>query len=152
MPAIKIKKETEPRMTKKTKSPQKDVYFEAVGRRKTSIARVRIWDNNSGDILINDKRHTEYFSTEELSATANAPLRKLKILEKFGVSAIVAGGGSTGQAEAVRHGLARALIKYDPELRTRLKKFGFLKRDPRKKERKKYGLRKARRAPQWSKR
>lgn len=151
MPAAKTK--SKPKTTTKKKAIKKsDKYFEAVGRRKTSIARVRIWDDGRGSILINNKKHTEYFPTEELATTANAPLRKLKMLEKFRVSVVVTGGGPTGQAEAIRHGLARALVKHDPELRTRLKKFGFLKRDPRKKERKKYGLKKARRAPQWSKR
>lgn len=137
---------------KKKKSKSTKKYYEAVGRRKTSVARVRLTEDNSGKIVINGKDYQEYLPTEELYTTANAPLRKIKMLEKFGVSATVKGGGPTGQAEAIRHGLARTLVEYDPELRLRLKKSGYLKRDPRQKERKKYGLKKARRAPQWSKR
>ena len=127
-------------------------YFEAVGRRKTSSARVRIWEDKSGQFLINDKDYNSYLSGERLSASVSAPLRKIKMLNKFSVSARVYGGGITGQAEAVRHGLARALTIYDPNLRTTLKKSGYLKRDPRKVERKKAGLKKARKAAQWSKR
>ncbi|MEX0877936.1 MAG: 30S ribosomal protein S9 [Candidatus Spechtbacterales bacterium] len=123
-----------------------------MGRRKSSVARVRIWDNGSGKFTINGEDHTKYLPTEDLITAANGPLRKLKMLEKFEVSVIVNGGGSRGQAEAIRHGLARAVVKYDAEMRLRLKKSGFLKRDPREKERKKYGLKKARKAPQWSKR
>lgn len=136
----------------KTIKPNKDKYFEAVGRRKTSTARVRIWIDDSGVFVINDKDYKKFLTTEELMLVANAPLRKIKMLEKFKVSALVTGGGIRGQAEAIRHGIARALVEYDPELRLRLKKSGYLKRDPRSKERKKYGLKKARRAPQWSKR
>lgn len=135
-------------------STQKPIerYFETVGRRKTSIARVRIFPNDSNSFSVNNKDYKHFFSTEELITTANAPLRKIKMLEKFGVTARVQGGGIRGQAEAIRHGIARALVLYDPELRLRMKKSGYLKRDPRSKERKKYGLKKARRAPQWSKR
>lgn len=140
--------------TGKTKKPAKKAgkYFEGVGRRKTSIARVRIWADKGGKFSINEKDYLKYLPTEELGTVANAPLRKLKMLEEFSVTAVVSGGGPRGQAEAIRHGLARALVKHDSELRLRLKKSGFLKRDPRKKERKKYGLKKARKAPQWSKR
>lgn len=130
----------------------KGKYYEAVGRRKTSVARVRLTEDGSGKIIINGKDYQEYLPTEELATVANAPLRKIKMLEKFGVTVIVKGGGLSGQAEAIRHGLARTLEEYDPELRLRLKKSGYLKRDPRQKERKKYGLKKARKAPQWSKR
>lgn len=148
------KEEKNTTKTKKasTKSKTTTKYYEAVGRRKTSVARVRLMEDNSGKITINGKDYMEYLSTEELATVANAPLRKIKMLEKFGVTAVVKGGGITGQAEAIRHGLARTLVEYDPELRLRLKKSGYLKRDPREKERKKYGLKKARRAPQWSKR
>ncbi|MDX1535284.1 MAG: 30S ribosomal protein S9 [Candidatus Spechtbacterales bacterium] len=138
---------------KKTKKKaKKGKYYEAVGRRKTSVARVRLMEDDSGKIVINGKDYEEYLPTEELATTANAPLRKIKMVEKFGVTVVVSGGGLSGQAEAIRHGLARALVEYDPELRLRLKKSGYLKRDPRQKERKKYGLKKARKAPQWSKR
>ena len=136
------------------KTPRKKVsgYFEAVGRRKTSVARVRITADKSNKIIVNNKDYKEYFPTEELQVTANAPLRKTKLAEEFGVTVLVKGGGPTGQAEATRHGVARALIKYDEGLRLRVKKSGYLKRDPREKERKKYGLKRARKAAQWSKR
>jgi len=148
----KIKKAEKNPVAKKSSPVKKDKYFEAVGRRKTSTARVRIWADDSGTILVNGKDYKKFFATEDLATVANAPLRKLKMLEKFKVSVLVSGGGDTGQAEAMRHGLARALVEFDPELRLRVKKSGYLKRDPRKKERKKYGLKKARKAPQWSKR
>ena len=127
-------------------------YFEAVGRRKNATARVRIWVDDSGEIIVNGKDYKKYFPTEDLATIANAPLRKIKMLEKFKVSVLTSGGGVSGQAEAMRHGLARALVEHDPELRLRVKKSGYLKRDPRVKERKKYGLKKARKASQWSKR
>ena len=115
---------------KKTTTPKKETslpkkggkYFEGIGRRKRSRARVRIWVDNSEIFTINEKDSKEYLPTEELATTANAPLRKLKMLQQFKVSAIVYGGGTRGQAEAVRHGLARALVKYDPDLRLSLKK------------------------------
>jgi small subunit ribosomal protein S9 len=139
---------------KKTKTPKAKIgkYFEAVGRRKTSVARVRIFPDKKSIFTVNGKALKDFFGTDELATVANAPLRKIKMLEEMSVSAKVLGGGIRGQAEAVRHGIARALEKYEPELRLRLKKSGYLKRDPRAKERKKYGLRGARRAPQFSKR
>lgn len=128
-------------------------YFEAVGRRKTSVARVRIFpEDKSKSIVINDRTPDDFFSTKELYTKANSPLRKIQKLDEVSISIKTTGGGPTGQAEAIRLGIARALVKYDTELRLRFKKAGFLKRDPRAKERKKYGLRGARRAPQWSKR
>ncbi len=140
--------------TTKKSSTKKQKYYEAVGRRKTSVSRVRVipaTKKNAG-ITVNGKNYTDYFKTEELSTVANAPLRKIKMLEQFYITVQTKGGGVRGQADATRHGIARALVKYDPELHNRFKKSGFLKRDPRKKERKKYGLKKARRAPQWRKR
>ena len=138
---------------KNNKKTYEGKYFEAVGRRKTSVARVRIFpDDKQVKFLINGKTPDEFFSTKELQLTANYPLRKVKQVDGFSVSVKTKGGGITGQAEAIRLGIARALVKYDPEMRLRFKKIGFLKRDPRAKERRKYGLRKARRAPQWSKR
>ena len=128
-------------------------YFEAVGRRKTSVARVRIFpDDKQKKFTINDRTPEDFFGTKELYTKANSPLRKIKKLEDFSVSVKTNGGGITGQSEAIRLGIARALVKYDSEMRLNFKKAGFLKRDPRAKERKKYGLRGARRAPQWSKR
>ena len=126
-------------------------YFEAVGRRKTAIARVRMY-TRSGDVIINGKKYGEYFPTLDLQKTVEDALQKMKLWGRFRVSIKVSGGGIHAQAEAVRHGLARCLIKFNPDFRKRLKRVGFLKRDPRAKERKKFGLKKARRAPQWAKR
>jgi len=125
-------------------------YFEGVGRRKTAVARVRITEASRHSFVVNDKKLEDYFKTDEQMATAKDPLSVLTA--KFKVTVKVSGSGLPAQSEAIRHGLARALEKYDPVLRSELKEKGFLKRDPRKKERKKFGLKKARRAPQWSKR
>lgn len=132
-------------------SAVKDRYYEAVGRRKTAVARVRLFTKGSG-FFINDKQHTDYFSTAELQKIAEDSLHKMKSFERFRISVHVSGGGLHSQAEAMRHGIARALIIFNPDFRKRLKRAGFLKRDPRMKERKKFGLKKARRAPQWAKR
>lgn len=121
------------------------------GRRKTSVARVRLVPGN-GNIVINDKDIEEYFDYETLRTIAREPLVITEQADKFDVLVNVQGGGFTGQAGAIRHGIARALLEADPELRPLLKKAGHLTRDPRMKERKKYGLKGARRAPQFSKR
>ncbi|MBI3588985.1 MAG: 30S ribosomal protein S9 [Candidatus Liptonbacteria bacterium] len=126
-------------------------YFGAVGRRKTAIARVRVTSGH-GSFYVNEKEIGQYFQSPELSEVARHPLKNLKLGDKFNVSAHVSGGGLRSQTEAIRHGLARALILLDPELKKRLRVFGFLTRDSRMVERKKYGLKKARRAPQWKKR
>lgn len=131
------------------KKPER--YFEAVGRRKTSVARVRLF-TRAGDFLVNGKPHNVYFPTLELQKNAEEALQKMKLWGRFRVSVKVLGGGIHSQAEAVRHGLARCLVKFNPDFRKRLKRAGFLRRDPRMKERKKFGLKKARRAPQWAKR
>lgn len=123
----------------------------ATGRRKTSIAKVWVAPG-SGRIIINRKPMDEYFGLETLKVDVKRPLEVTNTSGKFDVIASVKGGGFTGQAGAVRHGIARALLKIDNEFRPMLKKEGFLTRDPRMKERKKYGLKKARRAPQFSKR
>jgi len=123
----------------------------ATGRRKTSIAKVWVAPG-SGRIIINRKPMDEYFGLETLKVDVKRPLEVTNTSGKFDVIASVKGGGFTGQAGAVRHGIARALLKIDDEFRPMLKKEGFLTRDPRMKERKKYGLKKARRAPQFSKR
>lgn len=128
-----------------------DRYFEAVGRRKTASARVRLF-TKPGDFTINEKTYSHYFPTSALQKIAEDSLQKMKLLGRFRVSVIVSGGGIHAQAEALRHGLARCLEKFNPDFRKRLKRAGFLKRDPRMKERKKFGLKKARRAPQWQKR
>ena len=132
-------------------SPQPARFVEAVGRRKTAVARVRITPGN-GQVLVNNRDLAGYFKLPRLEATARAPLEELKVKDKFDVSAKVIGGGLSAQAEAVRHGLARALTIFDIEFKKRLRSMGFLTRDSRMVERKKYGLKKARRAPQWQKR
>lgn len=125
-------------------------YTEAVGRRKTATARVRLSDAKTSSLVVNGKTASEYFPLEVLVKTAFSPLVLLGVT--YAVSAKVSGGGHKAQAEAVRLGISRAMIELVPEQRKDLKLKGFLKRDPRAKERKKFGLKGARRAPQWSKR
>ena len=128
----------------------KDKFFEGVGRRKTAVARVRI-GAHFAETQVNGKKFAEYFTIPRLREIVIAPLTQLKLTkEHFTVK--VNGGGQKAQAEAVRHGLSRALILQDPDLKKRLRGLGFLTRDSRMVERKKYGLKKARRAPQWAKR
>lgn len=127
-------------------------YTEAVGRRKTATARVRLTEAPKNSIIVNDKDVATYFETLALQKVATDSLQHPQAPGKFKVTAHVNGGGIASQAEAVRHAIARALIKHTPAVRTALKKEGFLKRDPRAKERRKFGLKKARKAPQWSKR
>lgn len=122
-----------------------ETYIATVGRRKTSIARVRLQDGQ-GLITINNKE------VKDIHPTIKEPLELTGLTKKVDVSVKVMGGGATGQIEAIRHGVSRALIKYNPETKTTLKKAGFLTRDPRAKERKKPGLKGARKSPQWSKR
>ena len=126
--------------------------FIATGRRKKSVARVRLIPGGTGNIVINKRDLDDYFGLETLKIIVRAPLNLTDTLGKFDVSVNVYGGGTTGQAGAIRHGISRALCVADPELRGALKKAGFMTRDPRMKERKKYGLHAARRAPQFSKR
>lgn len=126
-------------------------YFYGTGRRKSSVARVRIY-NGSGKVTINDREMDDFFGLETLKLIVRQPLMLTGTADKFDIVVRVAGGGVSGQAGAIRHGVARALLQYDEELRSTLKKAGFLTRDPRMKERKKYGLKAARRAPQFSKR
>ena len=131
---------------------KKEKYFEAVGRRKTAVARARLFINSKEEFLVNGKSCKEYFPTPELQETALLPLAKMKAEGKFSVSIRVKGGGISAQAEAVRHGISRALVKFNPDFRKRLRKSGFLTRDSRVRERKKFGLKRARKSPQWSKR
>ena len=126
-------------------------YFYGTGRRKKSVARVRVYEG-TGKITINDRDIDDYFGLETLKLIVRQPLALTGTTEKFDIVCRVNGGGVTGQAGAIRHGLSRALLQYDEALRPALKKAGFLTRDPRMKERKKYGLKGARRAPQFSKR
>jgi len=146
--------------TKIVKSVKKEAskperYFEARGGRKRASARVRITkDAKPGKkkFVVNSKDVNEYFSTEATRLIAHEALNKVKAANRFNVSAKISGGGIHAQSEALRHGIARALILFNEEWRRKLKKNSYLKRDPRKKERKKFGLKKARKAPQWSKR
>ena len=154
------KKETKTK-TKKTA----DVYIEAVGRRKTSVARVRFFAKSDlsalpvrqagkkteNGIVVNGKKLSEYFPTDELRGIIESPIKKTK-LEKYKITAKLSGGGIHSQAEALRHGISRALVEFNGKLRGELKLLGYLTRDPRMKERRKFGLKKARKAPQWSKR
>ncbi|MBE6729109.1 MAG: 30S ribosomal protein S9 [Ruminococcaceae bacterium] len=126
-------------------------YFYGTGRRKSSVARVRVI-NGTGKITINDRDIDDYFGLETLKLIVRQPLVLTETADKYDIVCRVAGGGVTGQAGAIRHGISRALLQSDEELRSTLKKAGFLTRDPRMKERKKYGLKGARRAPQFSKR
>ena len=124
-------------------------YFYGTGRRKSSVARVRVYAG-TGTITINGRDIDDYFGLETLKLIVRQPLNLTDTLGKFDIVCNVTGGGVTGQAGAIRHGLSRALLQYSEELRPALKKAGFLTRDPRMKERKKYGLKAARRAPQFS--
>jgi len=149
-----VKKVTEKKPAEKKPAAKKSLrYIEEIGRRKTATARVRIFPK-SGQIenLINGKTLEKYFPTKELQRTVLSPFEKLDYVDKFEFTVVVKGGGVTSQADAVRHGIAKALTTFDPENRIRLKSTGYLTRDPRMRERKKFGLKRARRAPQWSKR
>ena len=130
----------------------KKQYHYGTGRRKSSIARVRVYENGTGSIIINGREIDDYFGLDTLKMVVRQPLEATGNTGKMDVVATVTGGGVSGQAGALRHGVARALLLVNPEYRTVLKKAGFLTRDPRMKERKKYGLKAARRAPQFSKR
>lgn len=140
-------------MEKITKTTKKDKkYFEAVGRRKTSVARVRIEPSSKSSFMVNDQDVKAYFKTKALIGATQSAFAESKVGDKFSTTVLVNGGGTSSQAMAVRHGLARALSIFDEDARTPLKKAGFLSRDARAKERRKFGLKKARKAPQWSKR
>ena len=130
---------------------EKAPYFYGTGRRKSSVARVRLYQG-TGKVTINDRDIDDYFGLETLKLIVRQPLAVAEVEGKFDIVVRVNGGGVAGQAGAIRHGLSRALLQYDENLRPALKKAGFLTRDPRMKERKKYGLKAARRAPQFSKR
>jgi len=136
-------------------------FYEAVGRRKESTARVRVLTKKSSDkqisedkaiISVNGKPYYDYFPTVRLQNVVEAPLKKLKSINRFKATVQVSGGGSSGQAGAIMFGLSRALVLFDTNFSKKLRKAGYLTRDPRAKERRKYGLKKARKSPQWSKR
>ena len=148
-----VEKETKKIVKKTATKKGADRYYESQGKRKTSVARVRIWLNKSkGEFVVNGKSLKEYFPIAALQGTALASLKILDLEDTVKVSVLVRGGGLFGQAEAVRHGITRALVDFNVEFRKKLKKAGFLTRDPRMRERKKPGLKRARKSPRWSKR
>ncbi|GIW67427.1 MAG: 30S ribosomal protein S9 [Candidatus Parcubacteria bacterium] len=153
---LEIEKETEePKTEVSFPLIEKGRYFEGIGRRKRATARVRIWQNDANkdfNILINDRNYKDYFKNIEFQKIVEAPLRKIKAQKIYKVTCKVIGGGPRGQAEAIRLGLARSLVLLNPEWKPKFKKAGFLTRDPREVERKKYGKRKARKEEQWQKR
>lgn len=154
-PAKKKKKVTKKKAKKKKvkkRKPKKRKYYEAVGRRKTATAIVRLFTKGKKEFLVNGKPVDEYFSTLEMRQIAKSSLKKMKSLDRFRVTVRVKGSGLHAQAEAIRHGTARALVKFNSDYKKRLKRVNFLTRDPRMRERKKPGLKRARRAPQWQKR
>jgi len=131
----------------------KGEYYYGMGRRKTAVARVRLFPNGDGSITVNGKNGGQYFGQREtLTSTVTAPLRLPEVSDTFNISVRVVVGGSSGQAGAIRHALSRALLRVNPEWKQALRKAGFLTRDPRMKERKKPGLKRARKAPQYTKR
>ncbi|HLY29616.1 MAG TPA: 30S ribosomal protein S9 [Ktedonobacterales bacterium] len=130
----------------------KRAYFYGTGRRKTAVARVRLYPNGDGSIMVNGREINQYLGRDVLVMLVRSPLRLLEQGEQFDVSARVIGGGVSGQAGAIRHGIARALVRADEENKQAMRKAGFLTRDSRMKERKKYGLKRARKAPQYTKR
>lgn len=152
--------ETKAPETAVEKTVKKEKYFQTIGRRKESIAIIRLFTKKSTDIIdgdyalvsVNNKDYRQYFSDKILQGIVESPLRKLKSLNRFKATILVRGGGLSGQADAIKHGLARALVEFDQNFRKKLKKAKFLTRDSRVKERRKYGLKKARKAPAWSKR
>lgn len=131
---------------------KKERYYEAIGRRKTAVARVRLFTKGDKLFLVNNKPADAYFASAELSGVATSSLDKMKSRDRFRIEAKVSGGGLSGQAEAIRHGTARVLVKFNLDYQKRLRRAGYLTRDSRMKERKKFGLKRARRAPQWAKR
>ncbi len=138
--------------TTKEKTKKTEKYYQGTGRRKTSSCTVRLYEKKDGEVVINDKKLEEYFPTSDLQKTVKEPLIHLDLEKSFSISVKIFGGGVKSQAEAVRHGISRALVVFNPEFRKKLKSTGYLTRDPRMRERKKPGLTRARRAPQWRKR
>lgn len=152
MPKVSTKSKTVNEVKEINLTPFQGEYLYANGKRKTSIAQVRLYKKGDGQFIINGLAIETYIPVKELRTTILSPLTLTGTENKFNISVVATGGGVSGQSEAIRHGIARGLIKFDAELRPTLKKAGYLKRDPREKERKKPGLKRARRAPQWNKR
>ena len=138
--------------TIKESAGKPDRYLEAIGRRKTAVARVRLFTKGDKEFLVNDESYQKYFQTTEDQETSIASMKKMKCLDKFRNTVVGKGGGHRAQAEAIRHGTARVLVDFNANFRKRLRKAGFLTRDPRMRERKKFGLKRARKSPQWAKR
>jgi small subunit ribosomal protein S9 len=151
MPKKEVVKKEE-KKTKKKALPKEVEYFSAVGRRKSAVARVRLFNSDKNEFSVNEKKMEEYFTTLELREKCSSALKKMKCFDSFKITVKVVGGGINAQAEAIRHGISRALCSFNPEFKKRLRKVGYLTRDPRQRERKKFGLKRARRAPQWKKR
>lgn len=152
----KIKKEEilKKKISSEQKTPEpnnKEKYYEGIGRRKTAVARVRLYTKKK-EITVNDKDYKIYFPILRHQKIIEAPFEKMKCPGKFGATVKVGGGGVNAQAEAIRLGIGRAMVQFNADFKKRLRRAGFLTRDSRMVERKKYGLKKARRAPQWSKR
>lgn len=152
MPAAKATTTTKTAAPAAKKSSSVQEYYYGTGKRKSAIARVRLIKNGKGELTVNDQEGTKYFALSKLISVINSPLKLTSLTKKFDILVKVNGGGVIAQADAVRHGISRALLAYDEALRSPLKKAGLLTRDSRIKERKKPGLHKARRAPQFSKR
>jgi len=129
-----------------------DRYYQAIGRRKTAVARIRLYTKGDKEFIVNDESYQKYFDLAEDQENAVASMKKMKCLDKFRVTVVVKGGGHSAQAEAIRHGTARVLVDFNANFRKRLRKAGFLTRDPRMRERKKFGRKRARKSPQWAKR
>jgi len=148
-----MKKVVEKKIKKIEEKPKekKERYFEATGGRKTAIARARIYIKR-GPILVNNKDYKDYFKTPINQFKVFSPFKLMDVVEKFSATVMVWGGGINAQADAVRNAIAKALVKFDAEFKKKLRHAGFITRDPRAVERKKYGLKKARKAPQWAKR
>jgi len=136
----------------KENTGKSDRYFETIGRRKTAVARIRLYTKGDKEFIVNNKSYQQYFQLAEDQETAIASMKKMKCLDKFRITVKVKGGGHSAQAEAIRHGTARVLVDFNNNFRKRLRKAGFLTRDPRMRERKKFGLKRARKSPQWAKR
>ena len=134
------------------KDLKKGHYFEAIGKRKTAATRVRLNVGGDKNITVNEKDYKEYFPTLDLQEIVTSALEKMEATDRFTITVIAKGGGIHAQAEALRHGISRALVDINPEFRKKLRRLGYLTRDPRMRERKKPGLKRARKAPQWAKR
>lgn len=153
--AVSEKIDAQPPLEAEAKTPAArgtDRYFQGVGRRKTAVARVKLFTRGDRTMTVNGRTVERYFPTPTLRELAQAALTKMNVEEKFRLVAVIRGGGLSAQAEALRHGTARALLEFNPDFRKRLKRAGYLTRDSRMVERKKPGKKKARRSPQWAKR